>query len=273
MFLKCQKHFKMNKFNRNIIILSVPFSFIFCKVEDNGFYDSNVLSAYKVQNEYLGNWPKSRNKASIIANSNTNKMDCPYGVGCECISNNDCVNSNCQKDLRGNSYCALQDGDTFPPFQAIDQFDEILDIYDFSNNEGKYILLEMGTAWCSPCHSLASWLSWDEQEIKSKPFWRDRYNEIKKMVENGEVYFITVLYEDEFRDNANYDTVYEWYNTYPDDSIPILVDENKKLHSIIRPTGIPAITLLSPDMKIINLSSRGFNKSFDKLLDIIKEAD
>ena len=39
-------------------------------------------------------------------------MDCPNGVGCQCISNNDCINSNCQKDLRGNSYCALKNGDT-----------------------------------------------------------------------------------------------------------------------------------------------------------------
>ena len=51
------------------------------------------------------------------------------------------------------------------------------------------------------------------------------------------------------------------------------MDENKKLHSIVRPTGIPAITLLDPDMKIINLSTRGFNQSFDKLLDIMKELD
>ena len=58
---------------------------------------------------------------------------------------------------------------------------------------------------------------------------------------------------------------------YRDDTIPVLVDEDKLLHKIIRPTGIPAVTLLSPKMEIITLSSRGFNHAFDKLLDILEE--
>ena len=222
------------------------------------------------KNKYIGDWPIYNNKEIILKNSNTNKLDCPNGIGCECSVNNDCINQNCSKDLRGNKYCAIKEGDIFPHFKAIDQFNEIVDIFDFANDEGKYILIEMGAAWCSPCHSLASWLAWDEDEIKSKPFWRDKYNKIKTLIENGDVYFITILYEDEFRDNATYDTAYEWYDTYPDDIIPIPIDEEKVLHSIIRPTGIPAITLLDPKMEIITLSSRGFNKSFDKLLDLVK---
>ena len=55
------------------------------------------------------------------------------------------------------------------------------------------------------------------------------------------------------------------------DSFKRLADENKLLHKIIRPTGIPAVTLLSPKMEIITLSSRGFNHAFDKLLDILEE--
>ena len=96
-------------------------------------------------------------------------------------------------------------------------------------------------------------------------------NKIKDLIKDGDVHFITILYEDEFHDNATYDTAYEWYDTYPDDLIPILIDENKSLHSIIRPTGIPAITLLSPKMEIITLSTRGFNHAFDKLLNITKK--
>jgi len=220
---------------------------------------------------YIGNWPINSNKELIIENSNTNKLDCPNGIGCECKKNDDCINSNCTKHLKGDFFCSLQSGDTFPQFKAIDQFNEIVDIYDFANNEGKYILIEMGASWCSPCHSLAGWLAWDEKEIKSKRFWKDDYDIIYDLVKNKEVYFITILYEDEFRDNATYDTAYEWYDTYPDEHIPILVDENKLLHSIIRPTGIPAVSLISPDMKIITLSSRGFNGAFDYLVEKFKK--
>ena len=256
MYQKCQKYLKTHKIFLYILLSTSMLS-----------SESEILdNDYK----YLGNWPIYKDKETILKNSNTNKLDCPNGIGCECSTNNDCINQNCKKHLKGDRYCAIKQGDTFPHFQAIDQFGETVDIYDFANNEGKYILVEMGAAWCSPCHSLASWFAWDEEEIKSKPFWREKYNIIKDLVKNGDIYFITILYEDEFHDNATYDTAYEWYDTYPDDHIPVLVDENKLLHSIIRPTGIPAVTLLAPDMKVMVLSDRGINKSFDKLLDILK---
>jgi len=228
--------------------------------------DSNNLANDEKSSSYTGNWPVNVKKTSIIENSNTDKLTCPDGVGCECKTDDDCINSNCVNHLKGDNFCSLQEGDTFPHFKAIDQFNEIVDIYDFANSEGKYILIEMGTAWCGPCHSLAGWFSWNEDEIKSKKFWKNDYEIIYDLVKNEKVYFITILYEDEFRDTATYDTAYEWYNTYPDNQIPILIDEDKLLHRIIRPTGIPAISLVSPDMKIITLSSRGFNNAFDYLV-------
>ena len=83
--------------------------------------------------------------------------------------------------------------------------------------------------------------------------------------------FITILYEDEFRDDATIETSREWYSTYPKDLIPILSDSNKWLHSVIRPTGIPAISLIGPDMRVINISDRCLNKSFDLIIEIYNE--
>ncbi len=167
----------------------------------------------------------------------------------------------------------LQEGDIFPEFVAIDQFGEYVNIYDFANNDNKYILLEMGAVWCGPCNTLAGLFAYGEEEIFNKSFWKDEYLKIYDLVKNDEVYFITVLYEDEFRDTATESTVYEWFSTYPDDLIPVLADENKLLHKIIKPTGIPAVTLISPNMKVVNISNRGFNSSFDKLLDIIENKE
>ena len=88
------------------------------------------------------------------------------------------------------------------------------------------------------------------------------------MIHNNEIYYITVLYEDEFKDSASFDTVQQWYNNYQDDLIPILADENKFLHRWIKPTGIPAIILLDESLQIVEFSTRGINKAFDKLLQI-----
>ena len=41
--------------------------------------------------------------------------------------------------------------------------------------------------------------------------------------------FFNIIYEDENRDNASYDTIYEWYDNYPHEKIPLFIDENKLL--------------------------------------------
>ncbi len=212
---------------------------------------------------YIGGWPKSTNAKYTEV---SNQLDCPGNLGCECDNNTSCNDSSCIKHFKGN-FCSLEEGDYFPSFKAYDQFGEIVSIDDFAN-QNKYILIEMGTAWCGPCRMLADWFSYGIDDLKSKPFWKDEYNIIYDLVNNNEIYFITIIYEDEFRDNATQYTCEEWYNNYPDELIPILADENKYLHKIIKPTGIPAISLLNDQMQIITLSTRGFNKAFDKIVEL-----
>ncbi len=244
-------YLKLKHFNFIIILLS------FIYTDDQ-----------KLNDDFINNWSINKNKDTVINNSNTNKFDCPNGIGCECEKDSECINNNCEKHFRAGNVCTLQAGDTFPHFISKDQFDDPVDIYDFGG-QGKYILIEMGATWCSPCNQLAAWFTYGENDIKSKPFWKDDYNKIYDLIKNDKVIFITILYEDEFRDTATYETVYEWYSTYPDDQIPVLYDGEKLLHKIIKPTGIPAITLLDENMTIVNVSSRGFNASFDKLLNLL----
>ena len=126
----------------------------------------------------------------------------------------------------------------------------------------------MGATWCSPCNLLASWFAYGEEDIKSTRIWRDSYENIYEYIKNDQVYFITILYEDEFKDNANFNTVYEWYDNYPDNNILIMADSDKFLHRWIKPTGIPAATLLNENMEIIQFSNRGINHAFDKLIEL-----
>ena len=67
------------------------------------------------------------------------------------------------------------------------------------------------------------------------------------------VYFITILYENEHRNSPTYNDSYEWFNNYPDDKIPILIDTNKSLHKWVKPTGIPTILLLNENMDKVQL--------------------
>ena len=88
---------------------------------------------------YFGGWPTNPLKHNIIGPKLS--YTCPDNIGCECTSNKDCINKNCIRSPRG-SFCYPTQGDTFPEFLSVDQYDELVNIYDFSN-QGKYILIEL----------------------------------------------------------------------------------------------------------------------------------
>ena len=219
------------------------------------------------EKKYIGGWPISKN---IISSGPDMKIECPNETGCSCSKDSDCLNNNCEKLPKGK-YCIPKNGDYFPDFSSTDQFGEEVRLYDFSN-QGKYILVEMGTTWCPPCHMLAGWLTFNDQEIASKRFWKDEYQVIYDLVQSNKIYYVTVLYENDYRENITPEDVEQWFTLYPDDKIPILGDYDKFLHSWIKPTGLPAILLLNEKMEIVTFSSRGMNLAFDSIINIY-EAD
>ena len=79
-----------------------------------------------------------------------------------------------------------------------------------------------------------------------------------------------MLYEDENHDLVSFDTSYEWFDNYPDEKIPILLDYDKSLHTWIKPSGIPTVILLNENMEIIQFTTRGLNSSFDKILQLLE---
>ena len=62
----------------------------------------------------------------------------------------------------------------------------------------------MSAEWCSPCHTLSNWLSYKDEDIYNQKWWKKEYNIIYDLIHNGEVYFITILYEDKFRHRRHY---------------------------------------------------------------------
>ena len=201
--------------------------------------------------------------------NNKIQIECPGNIGCDCETDNNCNNNNCIRIPKGG-FCMPALGDEFPDFYSLNQFEELISLRDINTN-GKYVMIEMGTTWCAPCNVLASWLTWGDNDIENKRWWKPEYSRIKTLINDNKVMIITVLYENEHRENANYETVYEWYDNFPDENTIILSDNNKELHKWLKPTGIPAITLLDSNMKVIVYTNRGLNIAFDKLLELTDE--
>ena len=112
-------------------------------------------------------------------------------------------------------------GDMFGRLQYVDQFGDIVDIYDFYGT-GKPIILNLCTMWCSPCGEITSWISGLEH---SEDFDAD-WPEMPELVAAGEVHWITILDQDNDYGEPDLDDLEAWYALYPDPSIPILADDS-----------------------------------------------
>ena len=150
---------------------------------------------------YIGGWPVNP-KSDTIEDPGFD-LPCPGPTGCDCQTNADCYNQNCRAHPKGN-YCVPKVGDLIPRFEAIDQFGESVDLYDFSH-QGKMTLIEMSAAWCSPCNDVASWLTTNDLKIRENPWWKDGYLPVRGLIESGEVQLVNIMFEGkEKKNNCNF---------------------------------------------------------------------
>ena len=245
----------MNLSYRAIILLFI--GIIYC--------ENKLEPAYS----YKGGWPV--NPQSDEIEDPGFDLPCPGNTGCECLTNADCENKNCQAHPKGN-YCIPKKGDIMPRFEALDQFGESVDLYDFAN-QGKMILIELSAAWCSPCNDLSAWIFSNDQKIRENRWWNDRYLPVRDMINNGEIFLVNFIFEGKDKANkvtATPNDVLEWYNKYPDPHVPILADEYRFIHTWVKPTGLPCIFLVDENMRLINYTSRGLTDAFLYLTSPVK---
>ena len=209
---------------------------------------------------YTGGWPVNPKSDEIIDTGFD--LPCPGPIGCECRTNADCENQNCITHPKGN-YCVPKNGDLVPRFEAIDQFGESVDLYDFAN-QGKMILIELCGVWANPCSDFSSWITTNDQKIMEYRWWKDRYLPIRNMIASGEILLINIISQgtDGTQSIPTPDDVAAWYKKYPDPNVPILADEYKFMYGWVKPTAFPCILLVDENMRIIKYTNRGLTDAF-----------
>jgi len=152
-------------------------------------------------------------------------------------------------------------GTIAPNFIAVDQHGDMVNLYDFAGR-GKRIVLDVGTPWCSPCKSLAEFLStndmspliWNE-EGEYYPWWKAEYADLYRMIQEEEIYWITILFsEDQPVDSSD---CHEWDSAYPNEHVPILGDSDLAIYTYLNIQSYPAISILDEDLRFIVYSDGG----------------
>jgi thiol-disulfide isomerase/thioredoxin len=150
----------------------------------------------------------------------------------------------------GFGTAAAEDG-LMPRYRAVDQFGDEVDLFDFLGWD-KPIMLDKSAEWCGPCHQMAEWI-----DGQAGPAWLSDYTRVREAVEDGEMYWITVLIQDQQLNVANAATVERWYTRHPTPGVPVVADVDQELDAHIPSPSIPSLTLVLPDGVYYSIHDQG----------------
>ena len=207
---------------------------------------------------YKGGWPYNPDKDSMIDIGFRGCDSIPYGNGCECTDDFQCMEGSKCEILFTSQNCVPKEGAQLPQLIGVDQFGDYVDLYDFANQD-KLILIEVSTMWAKASNTMAEWLSGNPETIVTMRWWQDNFNEVKSLIDSGDIYYIRVLHQGAVKDDIiTSDDIVYWYNAYPHPNIVNLADPEVHLKTWVRPTGYPALMLFNSDLTI-HTPSEGIN--------------
>lgn len=156
-------------------------------------------------------------------------------------------------------------GAVMPRFRAVDQYGEEVDLYDFAY-QGRPIAIEVGTRFCTPCKEVAAFYSNNDSSILEDdyPWWRDEYADVRRQIEEGEIYWITVLFSAGTPADAE-DTAW-WHEQWPNHKIAVLADTELTLKNYLNVGSMPHVLVLDEAMRFLVYNVRGPTHGFNYLV-------
>lgn len=156
-----------------------------------------------------------------------------------------------------------EEGGVLPHFEMMDQFGEMVDIYDFAQ-PGKYVILDVSARWCSYCQEMAKWMEGESNFYGQYYGDEEWYTDVATAVDDGDIYWVTVLVENMRGGPPDLSTVQSWYEAYPDPQIPVLADADQAMIDYLGRDlyGYPTLFLLNENMEFVVYKPRDYTQVF-----------
>lgn len=200
--------------------------------DEDGYTDAEELQAGTDPTDeesviYVGGWPYNENKDSIEEPSEDSTPD---------------------------------EGETLPHFVLQDQFGDMVDIYDFAG-QGKPIVIDLSALWCYYCKEMAAWIEGDESDFTG--YWPI----VPELVQNGDIYWITVMVQDRSGNAPTLETSEAWYRMYENPLVPVLTDEYQEMLAYFWDDlyGFPSLYMVDENMEFTVYTPRDYSQVFEEL--------
>jgi thiol-disulfide isomerase/thioredoxin len=145
-----------------------------------------------------------------------------------------------------------------PRFQWYDQNEQLVDIYDFAK-QGNPVVLDISTVWCGWCRVMAAWLDGDMSEAQSEidagydfeGFFsgEDWWDLVPELVANEEIYWVTAITQNAQGGAAKQKDVKNWAEDFPNEKVPVLLDEEAALEDFLNVSGFPTLFMLDENLE------------------------
>lgn len=195
---------------------------------------------------YTGGWPCNPDKDAMPDPGWAGS--CPGGTGCDCLGDQGCLSNHCVVDASDVGRCAPPVGELAPRLTSVDQFGDLVDLYDFAGHDTP-VVITLSAGW-TVAGLFENWLKGDDES----GYIPDTWDPVRSAVLSGELTWITLLLEDQYQMPATPEYQAAWSENFGFSKVPLLLDTDYKFtnyYSQYGVLGIPALLVFDGDLKLL----------------------